>query len=100
MRQLDSNNTDYGLCALLSTVGTLLRVPRPGNLLSTLESWWVAAMVLNRYMGPIMHLASLEELPAAALGALPAPRAPMAVADVGHRAGLPRGRGTPRCAWQ
>ena len=80
------------MCALLSTVGTLLRVPRPGNLPSTVDRRWVAAMVLNRDMGPIMRLPSLGELPAAALGALPAPRAPMAVADVGHQTGLPDAR--------
>ena len=77
------------MCALLSIVGTLLRVPRPGNLLSAVDKSWVAAMVLNRDMGQIMRLPSPGKLPAAALGALPAPHAPLVVADLGHQTGLP-----------
>ena len=73
----------------MSTVGTLLRVPRPGNLLSALDRRWVAAVVLNGDMGPIARLPSLGELPAAVLDALPAPRAPLDVADVPHGVGLP-----------
>ena len=34
MRQPADNSTDCGVCALLFIVGTLIRVPRPGNLLS------------------------------------------------------------------
>ena len=76
------------MCALMSTVGTLLRVPRPGNILSALDRRWVAAVVLNRDMGPIACLPSLGELPAVVLDALPAPRIPLDVADVQHSVGL------------
>ena len=92
VQQPASNNKDCGVCALMSTVGTLLRVPRPGNLLSALDSRWVAAVVLNRDMGPIARVPSLGELPAAVLDALPAPRTPLDVADVQHSAGLPGAR--------
>ena len=67
-----------------------LRVPRPGNLLSTLDRRWVATVVVNRDMGPIARVPSLGELPAAVLDALPAPRTPLDVADVPHNVGLPR----------
>ena len=87
-----SNNKDCGVCALMSTVGTLLRVPRPGNILSALDRRWVAAVVLNRDMGPIARLPSLGELPAAVLDALPAPRTPLDVADVPHSVGFPGAR--------
>ena len=63
-----------------------------GQPLSTLDRRWVAAVVLNRDMGPIARLPSLGELPAAVLDALPAPRAPLDVADVPHNAGLPGAR--------
>ena len=89
VRQPAGSNKDCAVCALMSAIGTLLRVPRPGNLLSTLDRWWVAAVVLNRDMGPIARLPSLGELPAAVLDALPAPRAPLDVADVPHNVGLP-----------
>ena len=92
MQQPAANHKDCGVCALMSTVGTLLRVPRPGNLLSALDRRWVAAVVLNRDMGPIAHLPSLGELPAAVLDALPAPRTPLDVADVQHSVGLPGAR--------
>ena len=49
-------------------------------------------MVLNRDMGPVVCLPSLGELPAAALSALPAPRTPLPMADIGHQAGLPDAR--------
>ena len=49
-------------------------------------------VVLNRDMGPIAHLPSLGELPAAVLQAMPAPRTPSDVADVPHHVGLPRAR--------
>ena len=92
VQQLAGNNKDCGVCALMSAVGTLLRVPRPGNLLSALDRRWVAAVVLNRDMGPIARLPSLGELPAAVLDALPAPRTPLDVADVQHSVGLPGAR--------
>ena len=76
------------MCALMSTVGTLLRVPRPGNILSALDRRWVAAVVLNRDKGPIARLPSLGELPATVLDALPAPRTPLDLADVPHNVGL------------
>ena len=66
--------------------------PRPGNLLSALDRRWVAAVVLNRDMGPIARLPSLGELPAAVLDALPAPRTPLDLADVPHNVGLPGAR--------
>ena len=75
--------------ALMSTIGTLLRVPRPDNLLSTLDRRWVVAVALNRDMGPIAHLPSLVQLPAAVLDPLPAPRTPPQVADIPHQVGLP-----------
>ena len=87
-----ANDKDCGVCALLPALGTLLRVPRPGNLLSTLDRRWVAAVVLNRDMGPIARLPFLGELPAAVLDALPAPRAPLDAADVPHNVGLPGAR--------
>ena len=92
VQQPAGNNKDCGVCALMSTVGTLLWVPRPGNLLSALDRRWVAAVVLNRDMGPIARLPSLGELPAAVLDALPAPRTPLDVADVQHSVGLPGAR--------
>ena len=92
VQQPAGNTKDCGLCALMSAVGTLLRVPRPGNLLSALDRPWVAAVVLNRDMGPIARLPSLGELPAAVLDALPAPRTPLDVADVQHSVGLPGAR--------
>ena len=88
VQQPAGNNKDCGVCALMSTVGTRLRVPRPGNLLSALDRRWVAAVVLNRDMGPIARLPSL----AAVLDALPAPRTPLDVADVRHSVGLPGAR--------
>ena len=92
VQQPAGNNKDCGVCALMSALGTLLRVPRPGNLLSTLDRRWVAAVVLNKDMGPMARLPSLGELPAAVLDALPAPRAPLDVADVPHNVGLPGAR--------
>ena len=92
VQQPAGNTKDCCVCALMSAVGTLLRVPRPGNLLSALDRRWVAAMVLNRDMGPIARLPSLEELPAVVLDALPAPRTPLDVADVQHSVGLPGAR--------
>ena len=92
VQQPAGNTKDCGVCALMSAIGTLLRVPRPGNLLSALDRWWVAAVVLNRDMGPIARLPSLGELPAAVLDALPAPRTPLDVADVQHSVGLPGAR--------
>ena len=92
VQQPGGNNQDCGVCALMSALGTLLRVPRPGNLLSTLDRRWVAAVVLNRVMGPIVCLPSLGELPAAVLDALPAPRTPLDVADIPHHVGLPGAR--------
>ena len=92
VQQPADNSKDCGVCALMSALGTLLRVPRPGNLLSTLDRRWVAAVVLNRDMGPIARLPSLGELPAAVLEALPAPRTPLDVADVPHHVGLPGAR--------
>ena len=92
VQQPAGNNKDCGVCALMSALGTLLRVTRPGNLLSTLDRRWVAAVVLNRDMGPIARLPSLGELPAAVLDALPAPRTPLDVADVPHHVGLPGAR--------
>ena len=52
----------------------------------------MAAVVLNRDIGPIARLPSLGELPAAVPDALPAPRTPLDVADVPHNAGLPGAR--------
>ena len=92
VQQPAGNTKDCGVCALMSAVGTLLRVPRPGNLLSALDRRWVAAMVLNRDMGPIARLPSLGELPAAVWDALPAPRTPLDLADVPHSVGLPGAR--------
>ena len=92
VQQPAGNTKDCGVCALMSAVGTLLRLPRPGNLLSALDRRWVAAVVLNRDMGPIAHLPSLGELPAAVLDALPAPRTASYVADVQHCVGLPGAR--------
>ena len=92
VQQPAGNTKDCGVCALMSAVGTLLRVPRPGNLLSALDRGWVAAVVLNRDMGPIARLPSLGELPAAVFDALPAPRTPLDLADVPHNVGLPGAR--------
>ena len=92
VQQPAGNTKDSGVCALMSAVGTLLRVLRQGNLLSTLDRRWVAALVLNRDVGPIARLPSLGELPAAVLDALPAPRTPLDLADVPHNVGLPGAR--------
>ena len=101
MQQPAGNNKHCGVCPLMSTVGTLLRVPRPGNLLSARDRPWEAAVVLSRDTGPIARLPSLGELPAAVLDALPAPRTPMDVADVQHRAGCPRRAcNMPCCVWR
>ena len=91
VQQPAGNDKDCGVCPLMSALGTLLKVPRPG-LLSTLDRRWVAAVVFNRDMGPIARLPSLGELPAAVLDALPAPRTPLDVADVVHNVGLPGAR--------
>ena len=92
VQQPAGNSKDCGVCALMSAVSTFLRVPRPSNLLSALDRWWVAAVVLNRDMGPIARLPSLGELPAAVLDALLAPRTPLDVADVQHNVKLPGAR--------
>ena len=92
VQQPAGNTKDCGVCALMSAIGTLLRVPRPGNLLSTLDRRWVAAVVPNRDMGPIARLPSLGELPAAVLDAMPAPRTALGVADVQQSVGLPGAR--------
>ena len=55
---------------VLSTVVTLLRLPRPGDLLSTLNRRLVAAMVLNRDMGAGVRLPWLGDLRGAPLSAL------------------------------
>ena len=89
VQQPAGNNKDCGVCALMSTVGTLLRVPVPGNLLSAMDRRRVAAVVPNRDMGPLARLPSLRELPAAVLDALLAPRTPLDVEDVPHGVGLP-----------
>ena len=92
VKQPDGNSKDYGLCALMSTVGILVRVRSPDNLLSKLNRRWVAAVALNTDMGPIARLPSLGELHAAVLDALPAPRTPLTVADIPHQVGLPEAR--------
>ena len=92
VQQPAGNNKDCGVCALMSTADTVPWVPRPGNLLSALDRRWVAAVVLNKDMGPIERLPSLGELPAAVLDALPAPHTPLDVADVPHGVGLPGAR--------
>ena len=92
VQQPAGNTKDCGVCALMSAVSTLLRMPRPGNLLSALDRRWVAAVVLNRDMGPIARLPSLGELLAAVLDALPAPRTPLDLADDPHNMGLPGAR--------
>ena len=89
VRQPAGNNMDCGVCTLLSIVGTLLRLPRPGNHLSAVDRRCVAAMVFNRDTVPIMRLPSPGELPAAALSTLPEPHAPLVVADLRHQARLP-----------
>ena len=88
VRQPTGNSKDCGVCALLYAIGTLLRVPRPGNLLSMLDKRWVAAVALKRDMGPIARLPSLGELPAAVLDACPAPRSPLTVANIPHQTGI------------
>ena len=40
VQQPAGNNKDCGVCAVMSTVGTLLRVPRPGNIMSALDRRW------------------------------------------------------------
>ena len=92
VKQPDGNSKDCGVCALMSTIGTLLLVPRPHNVLSTLHRRRVAAVALNRDMGPIARMPSLGELPAAVPDALPAPRTPLDVANIPHHVGLPEAR--------
>ena len=92
MKQPDDNSTDCGVCTLMSTVGTLLRVQRPDNLMSTLDRRWVAAVALTRDMGPIARVPSLGALRAAAPDALPAPCTSQMVADVPHQVGSPMAR--------
>ena len=99
-RQPTSNAKDYGVCTLLSAIGTLLRLPRPGNLLSTLDKRWVAAVALNRDMGPIARMPSAKEFPVAVLDALLGPRTPVNVADIRTKQDCSsRGCGTPCFAW-
>ena len=52
VQQPAGNNKDCGVCALMSALGALLRVPRPGNLLSTLERRWVHRWSSTRTWGP------------------------------------------------
>ena len=92
MQQSADNSKDCRVCALMSALGTLLRVPMPGNLMSAQDRRRVAAVVLNRDMGPIACLPSLGERPTAVLEAVPAPRTPLDVADVPHHVGLPGAR--------
>ena len=92
VKQPDDNNKDCGVCAPMSAIGTLLRVPRQDNLLSTLDRQWVAAVALNRDMGPIARLPSPRELLAAMLYAVSLPRTPLEVADIPHHVGLPEAR--------
>ena len=92
VKQRDNNSTGCSVCALMSTVGTLLRVQRPDHLLSTLERQWVAVIAPNRDMRPIACVPSLGELPAVVLDALPAPRTPEMVAHVPHQVGVPEAR--------
>ena len=84
VKQPDGNSNDCGVCALMSTAGALLCMPRPDNLLSTLDRRWVAAVALKRDIRPIARIPSLGELPAAVLDALSAPRTPLVVADIPH----------------
>ena len=92
VQQPADNNKHCGVCALMSAIGALLRVPRPDNILSTLDRLWVAAVVLNRDMGPIARLPSFGELPASVVEAIPVPRTPLDVADIPHHVGLPWAR--------
>ena len=92
VRQPTGNAKDCGVCALLSPIGTLPRVPRPGNLVSTMDRRWVAAVALNRDMGPVARLPPPGQLPAAVLDAFPAPRTPLTVADIPHQTGMPGAR--------
>ena len=92
VQQPAGNNKDCGVCALMSTVGTLLRMPRQGNLLSALDTPWVATVVLSRDMRPVARLPSLGGLPAVVLDALPVPRTPLDVVHVQHSVGLPGAR--------
>ena len=96
-----TRNAKYcGVCTLVSAIGTLPRLPRPGNLLSTLDKPWVAAVALNRDMGPIARMSSLGEFPVAVLDALPGPVTPVTVAHIRtKRDCLSRGCGTPSFAW-
>ena len=99
-RQPTGNAKGCGVCTLLSTIGSLFRLPRPGNLLSTLDKRRVAAVALNRDMGPIARMPSLGELPVAVLDALLGPRTPVTVAHMRtKRDCLSRGCGTPSFAW-
>ena len=79
VRQPAGKRTECAVYAMLSTAGTLLRVPRPGTVLFTVDRRCMAAMVMR----PIVRLPSPGEVTAAAPGALPTPRAPVAVADIG-----------------
>ena len=54
-----------------------------------LDRRWVAAVVLNRDMGPIARLPCLAELPAAVVDPLLAPHTPLDLADIPHHVGLP-----------
>ena len=101
VQQPAGNTKDRGVCALMSAVGTLLRVPRPSNLLSALDMRWVAAVVLNGDMGPVARLPSLGELPAAVLDALPAPAHPWTWRTSSTAWGCPgRACNMPCCVWR
>ena len=100
MRQPEGNNTDCGVCALMCAVGTLLRVPMPGNPLSAVDRRWVVAMVLNRDMGPIVRLPSPGELPMATPPSRRPKRRWWWRTSGAKRGCRTRGCGTPCCAWR
>ena len=52
VKQPADNSKECGVSALMSAIGTLLRVPRPDNLLCTLDRRLVAAVVRNGDMRP------------------------------------------------
>ena len=98
VQQPADNSKDCGVCVLMSALGTLLRVPRPGNLLSTPDRRWVAAVgggggPSTGTWGPSHVCRPWESCPLRCWRPYRRPARPCTLADVPHHVGLPAAMG-------